>query len=508
MCYNGRWFDFFGFISGMGIALYIVKPLESIFDRGESHMKTNAAPIKLERSISFVGFLGMGIGCVFGSSWLLMTGIWMNASGGPVNALLAFVLGLVMLLVMASSYTRIIPMFPDGGGEMHYAGRAFGEGAALIAGWCGFLVNSVICAWQTLAIVKMLYVLFPALGSRNILYAVGGQPVTLWAVLIGIALVFSVAWMQYRGTKFFSKVQVVLMAIVITMVVGAFVVGMLYFDPQNLSPLTVKSTFNGTISLLVLLPFSIAGWENISKGVEEASASLSVKRIGQAMMLSIFISTLLYGALLFLQAGLMPWQEMTSTPIPFSDSLVRLTGVPAFKGILLSAAVFNIIGVFNGMFFGAVRSLYALGKAGLIPRGFASVHPVYRTPGNAIMFVALITGVTPFVGSAVFAALVNVAAFFYILLWGSTVFSAYRLRKQSADGQLQTFHASVLDHLGIIVVLILTLAMLLPSSPGALQWPGEYALLAVLIGSGFLFYAARPKVKSIHEKETADSLKF
>ena len=467
-------------------------------------MQNQSAPIKLERSISFFGFLGMGIGCVFGSSWLLMTGIWLNASGGPANAMLAFVVGLAMLLVMASSYTRIMPMFPEGGGEMHYAGRAFGAWAALIAGWCGFLVNGVICAWQTLAIVKMLYVLFPALEDRNILYFVGGQSVTLWAVLIGLALVISIAWMQYRGTKFFLRVQVGLVAIVIAMVALAFCFGLLYFDPGNLYPLSVKSTFNGTISLLVLLPFSIAGWENISKGVEEASSSLSIKRIGQAMMLSILISTLLYGGILFLQAGLMPWQAMTATSIPFSESLVRLTGVPAFKGILLTAAVFNIIGVFNGMFYGAVRSLYALGKVGLIPCGFASVHPVYKTPANAILFVALITGITPFVGSAVFASLVNVAAFFYILLWGSTVFSAHHLRKRSADGQPPSPTARLLDRLGMGVVVFLALAMLLPSSPGALRWPLEYLLLALSIGTGFLFYASRPKIKLIESVEGSE----
>lgn len=463
-------------------------------------MNHNEVPIKLERTIGFAGFLGMGIGCVFGSSWLLMTGIWMDASGGPLNALLAFIIGLVMILVMASSYTRIMPLFPEGGGEMRYAGRAFGQRAALIAGWSGFLVNSVICAWQTLAISKMLNVLFPSLEGHSILYAVGGQPVTLWSVLIGLALVSSIAWTQYRGTKFFARVQVALMAVVITMVVGAFVAGLVFFDPQNLVPLSIKPAFDGTVSLLVLLPFSIAGWENISKGVEEASVSLGVKRIGQAMLLSIIISTFLYGALLFLQAGLMPWQEMTSTAIPFSDSLVRLTGVPAFKGMLLSAAVFNIMGVFNGMFYGAVRSLYALGKAGLIPRSFALVHPVYKTPVNAILFVALVTGITPFVGGALFSSLVNVAAFFYIILWGSTVFSVHQLRKGASDGQPQSPSARALECLGIGVVLFLALAMLLPSSPGALRWPSEYLLLTLLIGSGFLLYARRPKIRAFAER--------
>ena len=469
-------------------------------------MKDRNGPVKLDRAIGFAGFLGMGIGCVFGSSWLLMTGMWLTASGGPLNAMLAFGIGLVMLLILAAAYTRIMPLFPECGGEMRYARQAYGDLAGLVAGWCGFLVNGVICAWQTLAFSKMLHALLPTLGAGKALYVIGGQPVTLTGLTAGLVLTGVIAATQYLGTKFFSRIQVVLMAIVITTVLAAFAVGAVYFDAANWAPMSVKPTLEGTISLLVLLPFSIAGWENISKGVEEASAGLSLKRIGLAMTLSIVISTILYAGLMLVQAGLMPWQSLTQSEVPFADSLVTLTGVPLLRGVLLTAALINIVGVFNGMFYGAVRSLYALSAAGLIPHVFARVHPTYRTPATATLFVAAVIGTAPFIGSAIFGALVNVAAFFYILLWGSVVLSLRRLEGLTRSGGSNHNRLGSLSGLGVAVALLLTLAMLHPASPGALSWPTEYLLLSALIGSGFLFYAVRPRPIQAQEGSPADGL--
>lgn len=433
----------------------------------------------------------MGIGCVFGSSWLLMAGYWMTASGGPVNALLAFAAGLVMLLTLAFSYIDIMPAFPEGGGEMHYARRAFGNTAGLVAGWSGFLVNGIVCAWQTLAIMRMTENLFPALRGSPVAYYVGDEPVTVAGILIGISLVAAIASLQYRGTRIFARLQSILVGTVLLLVLSAIIAGLVYAEPDNLRMTAEKPVFDGVVALLVLLPFSIAGWENIAKGVEEASASLSIRKIGQAIMWSILISTLLYAGLFFLQASLIPWPEMAQSQLPLVDSLVKLTGQPAFRVIILSAAIFNVMGVFNGMFFGAVRSLYALGNAGLIPEVFAKIHPVYRTPHTAIVMVALLVGITPLIGGAAFSTLVKVAAFFYIVLWGSTVLSARKLRLSPGQSTSNTYKVSFFRRLlsisGILVALFMLLAMILPASSGALSWPSDYALLVLLLSPCLIF---------------------
>lgn len=457
-------------------------------------MKQTAETPKLERSISFIGFLGMGIGCVFGSSWLLMAGYWMSAAGGPANAALAFAAGLVMILTLAFSYIEIMPAFPDGGGEMHYAKRAFGNTAGLLAGWSGFLVNGIVCAWQTLAIVRMAEKLFPSLKDSSVIYHIGQEPVTIAGLILGLFLVASIASLQYRGTRIFARLQSILVGTVLFLVLSAIAAGMVYAEPGNLSITAEKPIFDGAVALLVMLPFSIAGWENIAKGVEEAGASLSFRKIGQALIWSITISTLLYAGLFFLQASLVPWPEMTKSTLPLVDSLVMLTGSAAFRVIILSAALFNVLGVFNGMFYGAVRSLYALGNSGLLPKTFSKVHPTYHTPYVAIIAVALMVSMVPLVGNAAFASLVKVAAFFYIVLWGSTVLSARKLRRSAASLKnnlpASPFRRTVSTG-GILVALFILVAMIWPTSPGALSWPGDYGLLVLLFSPCLIFQLLR-----------------
>ncbi|MDK9711916.1 APC family permease [Acidaminobacter sp.] len=455
-------------------------------------MKQTVETPKLERSISFIGFLGMGIGCVFGSSWLLMAGYWMTAAGGPVNAALAFAAGLIMIMTLALSYISIMPAFPEGGGEMQYARRAFGNTAGLIAGWSGFLVNGIVSAWQTLAITRMAETLFPALSEWPVVYHIGSEPVTVAGLLIGFFLVAAIAFLQYRGTRLFARLQSILVGTVLLLVISAIIAGLFYADPGNLRMTAEKPLFEGAVAFLVLLPFSIAGWENIAKGVEEARASLSIQKIGQALMWSILISTFLYAGLFFLQASLVPWPEMTQSKLPLVDSLVRLTGHTVFRVIILSAAIFNVLGVFNGVFYGAVRSLYALGNAGLLPRVFSRIHPTYKTPHAAIITVAVLVGITPLIGNAAFGSLVKVAAFFYVVLWGSTVLSARKLQLQLNILSLSPFKTTAVRRListgGIIAALFILAAMIWPTSPGALSWPGDYGLLALLICPCLVFH--------------------
>ena len=36
-------------------------------------------------SISFFGLVAMGVGCMLGTSWLLLTGTWLETARGPLN---------------------------------------------------------------------------------------------------------------------------------------------------------------------------------------------------------------------------------------------------------------------------------------------------------------------------------------------------------------------------------------------------------------------------------------
>ena len=62
------------------------------------------------KSISFFGLVAMGIGCMLGTSWLLLTGPWLEVAGGPLNLAVAFALCIVVELPFAFAYMEAIPM--------------------------------------------------------------------------------------------------------------------------------------------------------------------------------------------------------------------------------------------------------------------------------------------------------------------------------------------------------------------------------------------------------------
>lgn len=457
---------------------------------------------ELSKSISIWGYLGMGIGAVFGASWLLMTGIWLDTAGGPLNAILAFILCLLVELPLVLAYYEAVPMIPLAGGELSYSYLSFGKFTAMMVGWFGVLVNIILCAWEVLAISRMLGFLFKPIANATPLYKVGGSAITIPSILIGLVLILSIATIQYRGSKLSSRFSTTITIAVISLALISVVIGVFYFNPANLKPLQTKGTIDGTMSLLAMLPFSIAGWETISKGAQEASVGVKRSKIGLSVIISVVIATFMYIITLIMPAGLIPWKEMSETTAPFATAMSRV-GVPVLGIALLAAASLGVIGVYNAVFFGATRMLFTMGEYGLVPKVFSNIHPKFKTPTVAIVFVSVLAGTILFLGQSFFVPLIDVAAVSYIVLWGSTLASVLRLRSKYPDMErpVKMPGGKGLMYTGLIVGIILLCLMLIPSSPAALAWPVEYVLLFVLVALGCVLYIFRDKAISESERQ-------
>ena len=154
-----------------------------------------------KQSISFFGLVAMGIGCMLGTSWLLLTGTWLETAGGPLNLIVAFALCIIIELPFAFAYMEAIPMLPLAGGEVVYSAAAFGSRGGFVVGWAGVLMNAIVFCWVDLAALSLLDELFPALGRTCFLYAVGGYSVTLPNVVVQLVLAGAILYIQYRGAS-------------------------------------------------------------------------------------------------------------------------------------------------------------------------------------------------------------------------------------------------------------------------------------------------------------------
>lgn len=457
----------------------------------------------LAKGISFFGFLAFGIGCLFGAAWLVLTGTWLKAAGGPLNALIAMLICILMEIPFVLAYLEAVPMIPQAGGEVAYSFLAFNSFVGFIAGWFDILAMVALCAWESLAITKMAGYLIPGIANVQPLYSIGGFGVTPPLLIIGLVLIGAVGYMGYKGIKLSAKFQMIVTYANVALVLIAALLLAPHMRMVNfLQPLSVKPIFTGVVGLLAILPFAIAGWESIAKGAEEANEGLSRAAVGRTMFLSLVIGGGLYMLAMFVATSIVPWQTLLQGSIPFASAADLVLGSNILGLVMVIAALCGVLSVYNSCFFAATRLLYYMGKVGLMPAGFAKLHPKYNTPIGAVIFVTGLAAIAPFVGQSAFLPLVDCISFSFILLWTTTLLSVLRLRKTQPQLKrpVRLPALGVIGVLGLIVTVFMMVALLYPHSPAALVWPGEYILLAVLIVLGIILYALRPKAISEHER--------
>ena len=454
------------------------------------------------KSISFFGLVAMGIGCMLGTSWLLLTGPWLEVAGGPLNLAVAFALCIVVELPFAFAYMEAIPMLPRQGGEVVYSSAAFGPGGGFAVGWAGVLMNSIVFCWVDLAAISLLDELFPALGRVGLLYTVGGHSVTLPNVLCQLALAGAIVYIQYRGADLCASLAKLATVVLLTMCLAGLAVCFSHFDPAvYAADGGLEFHFSGSASLLSMLVFSVAGWETVAKAAADATGS-AARKAGAALITCLLIVTALLCLVPTAVAGNLPWRTAVDRTAPFADVLVSITGWPAVRLAFLATAFVGAVGVMNSTLYSSSRMLYGLARSKLVPGEFGRLHPRYGTPTRCVWFAAAFVLPAPFTGKLFFRPLIHVASLATIVMWVMTLAAVLRLRRTRSDlpRPVRMPGGRPMAAFGVLAALFLARNILLPFSPGALT-PLEYLLALGLTALGSGLYRLRDRSLTRQERE-------
>ena len=454
------------------------------------------------KSISFFGLVAMGIGCMLGTSWLLLTGPWLEVAGGPLNLAVAFALCIVVELPFAFAYMEAIPMLPRQGGEVVYSSAAFGPGGGFAVGWAGVLMNSIVFCWVDLAAISLLDELFPALGRVGLLYTVGGHSVTLPNVLCQLALAGAIVYIQYRGADLCASLAKLATVVLLTMCLAGLAVCFSHFAPAvYAADGGLEFHFSGSASLLSMLVFSVAGWETVAKAAADATGS-AARKAGAALITCLLIVTALLCLVPTAVAGNLPWRSAVDRTAPFADVLVSITGWPAVRLAFLATAFVGAVGVMNSTLYSSSRMLYGLARSKLVPGGFGRLHPRYGTPTRCVWFAAAFVLPAPFTGKLFFRPLIHVASLATIVMWVMTLAAVLRLRRTRSDlpRPVRMPGGRPMAAFGVLAALFLAGNILLPFSPGALT-PLEYLLALGLTALGSGLYRLRDRSLTRQERE-------
>ena len=440
--------------------------------------------ISLARKLRTTEYFTLAFGTMVGVGWLVVMDDWL-LRGGPLGAILGFVVGGAALVPIGYVYGRLVMAIPDAGSEIAYTERVFPQTVSFATGWVMTLAYWVVCPWEAVAVGKIAAYLFPALNSIE-LYRVAGKPVYLPHLAIGLALAAVITTLNYRGIRVSATFQ----NWTTFGLLGLFVLfasfGVARGSVQNFRPVFSHSSFVSILLVVQIVPYFMTGFESVPKCAEEANPEFRSRGFFVAIFSALFVGIFFYAAVIAVVAYIHPWQSLTrenfATAVAFRD---------AFQGrwivdIILAAALLSLLKVFNGNFIASSRLFFALGRRGLIDDRIGRVHEKNLTPSNAALFVGLLTAAGTFAGEAILIPITEVGSMASAVGWLATCASYWAIERSPQK--------RAVAGAGILVALSLIAMKLFPGIPGHFS-AAEYLALALWAFTGLAFRLAAKRVR-------------
>lgn len=460
---------------------------------------------ELKKAMGIFDYFNLGFGSMVGIGWFVCVSDWIGTAGGPLAAIIAFLIGGAILLPVTWAYGEMTSSMPVAGGEVAFAYRGFGSKASFYTGWILSFAYVFLCPWEVVAIGNLASNIFPGLKTMK-LYEIMGFEVYLPLLILDLIIAIYIAYINYKGVEKVAKLQSYITNLLILCAVAYAIEGFLFGDISNLQPymghsIEGFSTVGGIIAVLAITPFFLAGFDTIPQGAEEGKSGISYHNLGKVMGITPISGGIFYGIIILVVALLMPWKNLLTLEYPAFDAI---SGVSPFVGkIVLIGAFCGLLSTLNAFFIASTRVLLSMGRARLIPAYFGNVDERYRTPKNATIFVSIITIIAPFIGTAILIPVMNVGSLAFMLAWFFVCLSATRLRKTEPDmerpftmpGGIKT------GYLASLITALMVMLMAVPGSPGALSSTEWAVFLAwMLLGTAF-YYMATNERNSISEEE-------
>ena len=116
------------------------------------YMKGVSQMNNLHRRMGTFALTMTGLGSIIGSGWLF--GAWRAAQIAGPAAILSWVIGMVVILFIALSYSELGSMFPEAGGMVKYTQYSHGSFIGFIAAWANWIAIVSVIPVEAVASVQ------------------------------------------------------------------------------------------------------------------------------------------------------------------------------------------------------------------------------------------------------------------------------------------------------------------------------------------------------------------
>ncbi|MDR2122373.1 MAG: ethanolamine permease [Flavobacteriaceae bacterium] len=445
----------------------------------------------LKRTLNSFHLWGIAVGLVISGEYFGWSYGW--SSAGTLGFLVTTGLVALMYVTFIFSFTELSTAIPNAGGPFAYARKAFGKNGGFIAGFATLVEFVFAPPAIAMAIGTYLNVQFPALDPRLTALCAYALFMSLNIIGVGIAATF--------------ELFVTLLAIFELLVFMGVVAPGFEWSNFTQNGWAGESTFNlkAVSGIFAAIPFAI--WfflaiEGASMAAEEAKNPR--KTIPKAFTLGILtLTTLAVGVMMF-AGGVGDWKALSNINDPLPQAMkIIVGGSSGWLHMLVWLGLFGLIASFHGIIMGYSRQIFALARAGYLPKSLSKVNSQFRTPhwgiitGGVVGILAIFSDNWITIGDMPLTAnIVTFSVLGAIIMYIISMLSLIRLRKTEPELK-RPFRAPfypVFPIIALVLSIICLIAMIYYNFMLSLIFAGIMALAYVY------YYFTQHKIENIVEE--------
>ncbi|MBZ5603788.1 MAG: amino acid permease [Acidobacteriia bacterium] len=357
----------------------------------------------LKRSLTWPGLIALGIGAIIGAGLFVRTAAASGEAAGPA-VVLSFIVAATGCLFAGLCYAEFAAMIPIAGSAYTYAYVTMGELVAWVIGWALILEYALGAATLSIAWTEYLN----KLTGGKLPYAWTHSPFetsptgehgTMNIIAVGILLL--VTMLLIKGTSESAKVNSIIVAIKVGIVIAFIAVGWSFISPANHTPFMIpegvpghesffQHGWGGVLRGAGIVFFAFIGFDAVSTAAQETKNPGKDMPIG--ILGSLAVCTLLYITFGWVLTGVSPYGEFLTSGKEASVAYAIEHHMAGYSWLATAVTVAILAGftsVMLVMLLGQSRVFYSMSNDGLLPKLFSEVHPKFRTPYkcNWVLFV-------------------------------------------------------------------------------------------------------------------------
>ncbi len=389
----------------------------------------------LVRGLGLWSAIAIVIGDTIGTGVFLVASDMARAVGSATMVLIAWVLGGFIVLLGAFCYAELGAAFPNAGGPYVYLSRGLGPLWGFLFGWMSsFLERPVAMATLAAGLVRFLGFLFPVVATPLFSGQVGGYKFTFTtAQPVAALIVVVVTAVNYFSVRLGGSIQVLLtslkMGTILIIVVGGVLLGTKNAgESAALVVLLGHGTIGALLTALVPAMWAYNGFNDLGDVGEEILHPQ--KNIPRAIIVGLLTVGGLYLMANVVYFHALPFAQVAASQHVASDVVRSFAGSQGAAWLTVAMAV-SALGALHVVVLTGARIPYAMARDGVFFKFAEQLHPRFRTPTGALIFLGAIAALLALTGT--FEELYSLFVFAVWIFFALTAIALVLLRKKEPN---------------------------------------------------------------------------